>query len=634
MRIRHLLPLPILAGLLLSLPLCMRGAVAEYRTSRPDTLDVKNIKPGMKGYGLTVFEGTTPEKFAVEVIDVLKNFRPRQDLILIKTEHPRLEVAKVVAGMSGSPIYIDGKMIGAYAYGWTFGAEPIAGVTPIGNMLDDLIRPLPSFVHGWPTRVGGKGSDKIQASLGAGQSSTRFARADKGLAEGGFSLADYDVKAHRDQMEQRLRPTLPSIGGVTPVATPILLGGMTPEAVAVASDLLNPLGLEPLAAGGGADPVESAPERYVDGGAVGIQLISGDTTATGLGTVTRVEGDLVSAFGHPMMNAGYTALPAAVSKVLWFLASQQRSFKIGASVRPVGALVNDRQASIVVSHSAKAPVIPVRVRIKGSPGAPFDDWNFTVAHEKFMAPSFMAVALGSALQATASERQDVTWSMTSKVRFKGYGEVTVEDFGVAVGGTPEPSDFLRSNLVGAIGGVLNNPWENAFVESVDTEVKLSYAREVYRLRGVEVLDAEVAPGEDVRLRLELQPFSGPVVEKVLKVNIPRHLAGEKLKLEIRPGFMVEKQKAAAETLGELISTIEDVTYPPRSVVVSYEDGEGVGYRGHVVAKLPAGVVERMAPESTTLAPEVFRNQVHQVEPLPYYMLGRHSVRVQVRQSVK
>jgi hypothetical protein len=612
----------------------MRGAIAEYRTSRPDTLDVKAIRPGMKGYGLTVFEGTTPEKFAVEVIDVLRNFRPRQDLILIKTQHPRLEVAKVVAGMSGSPIYIDGKMIGAYAYGWTFGAEPIAGVTPIGNMLDDLIRPLPTFIHGWPTRVGGKGSDKVQASANIEPSGVRFERATAGMASDGFGIHDYDVKAHRDQVEQRLRKTLPAVGGVVPVATPILLGGMTPEAVALASDLLSPLGLEPLAAGGSADPVESAPQRYVDGGAVSIQLISGDTNATGLGTVTRVEGDLASAFGHPMMNAGFTALPAAVSKVLWFLASQQRSFKIGAAVRPVGALVNDRQASIVLSHSAKAPVIPVHVKIKGSPGAPFDDWNFEVAHEKFMAPSFMAVALGSALQTTASERQDVTWSMVSKVRFKGYGEVTVEDFGVAVGGTPEPADFLRSNLVNAIGGVLNNPWENAFVESVDAEVKLSYAREVYRLRGVELMDAEVDAGESVRLRIELQPFSGPIVEKVLKVNLPRHLAGEKVKLEIRPGFMVEKQKAAAETLGELIGTIEDATYPPRSVVVSYDDGEGVGYRGHVVANLPAGVVDRLAPESTTLAPEVFRNQIHLVEPLPYYMLGRHVVRVQVRDSVK
>jgi hypothetical protein len=622
--IRLLLPLALLLGLVVGLPLRAQRASAESRSSRPDTMDVKDIKPGMKGYGLTVFEGTTPEKFAVEVIDVLRNFRPRQDLVLIKTEHPRLEVAKVVAGMSGSPIYLNGKMIGAYAYGWTFGAEPIAGVTPIGNMLDDLARPLPSFVHGWPLRVGGRGNDRVQARVESGAKGLRYSDARSG----------YDVTKHRDEVVSHVKPTLPVVGGMTPVSTPLLLGGMTPQAVEMASNLLNPLGLEPLAGGGGAGDVEDAPQRYVDGGAIGIQLISGDTTATGLGTVTRVEGDLVSAFGHPMMSAGYTALPAAVSKVLWFLASQQRSFKIGAPVRSVGALVNDRQASIVVSHSAQAPVIPVRVRITGSPGAPYTDWNFEVAHEKFMAPSFLAVALGSALQATANERADVTWSAESTVRFKNYGEVTIQDFGVAVGGTPEPGDFIRSNLVSAVGGVLNNPWENAFVESIDVSIKLSYAREVYRLRSVELLDAEVEPGQSARLRLSLEPFSGRVVEKTVSVQLPRHLAGEKVKIDIRPGFMVEKPKATPETLGELIGTLQDVTYPPRSIVLSYDDGEGVGFRGQVVGKLPVGVIDRLAPESTTLSPDVFRASVHKVEAIPYFMLGRHAVRVQVKAAVK
>lgn len=622
----RLLPLAVLLGLFLCLPLRVDQLAAESRSSRPDTLGIEHVKPGMKGYGLTVFEGTEPEKFAVEVIDVLSNFRPRQDLILVKTEHPRLEVAKVVAGMSGSPIYIDGKMIGAYAYGWTFAAEPVAGVTPIGNMLDDMARPLPQFVHGWPTRVGSRGVP-IASARETPRDSSRAVR---------FAAASgrYDLHAHRDQIRDRLQPALAPSGGITAVSTPLLLGGMTPQAIALASDLLGPLGLEPMAAGGGTTDVELAPARYEDGGAVGIQLISGDTTATGLGTVTRVEGDLVSAFGHPMMSAGYTALPAAVSKVLWFLASQQRSFKIGAPVRPVGALVNDRQASIVLSHSAQAPVIPVRVRISGSPGAPFTDWDFQVAHEKFMAPSFLAVALGSALQSTASERQDVTWTATSRVRIKGYGDVTLEDFGVAVGGTPEASDFIRSNLVGAVGSVLNNPWEDAFVESVQVDMKLSYSRDVYRLRGVKLLDPEVDAGDAVRMRLQLMPYAGPLVEKTLSIPIPRHMAGEKIKVDIRPGYTVEKEKAPAESLGELLTAMRDITYPPRSIVLSYEDGSGVGYRGQVVHQLPPGVVDMLAPESTSMAPSVFRAATHEVFETPYFVLGRDSVRVAVKETLK
>ena len=116
-------------------------------------MPVSEIHAGMKGYGLTVFQGTKPERFDVEVIDVLKNFRPKQDLILVKTKHPRLEITKVVAGMSGSPIYLNDKMIGAYAYGWSFGSEPVAGVTPIKNMLDELARPLPERIDGWPLRM-------------------------------------------------------------------------------------------------------------------------------------------------------------------------------------------------------------------------------------------------------------------------------------------------------------------------------------------------------------------------------------------------------------------------------------------------------------------------------------------------
>src|SRR5215207_8553673 len=144
-----------LLGLGLSLPFGL--ARADGKSERANVMPVSQVKRGMKGYGLTVFEGTRPERFDVEVIDVLKNFRPRQDLILVKTKHPRLEVAKVVAGMSGSPIYLENKMIGAYAYGWSFGAEPVAGVTPIENMIDDLVRPLPDKIFGWPLKPAASG---------------------------------------------------------------------------------------------------------------------------------------------------------------------------------------------------------------------------------------------------------------------------------------------------------------------------------------------------------------------------------------------------------------------------------------------------------------------------------------------
>jgi len=153
LRTAPLFGLAALVGLALSVPLAMRHAKADESKARRDIFPLSQVRPGMKGYGLTVFEGTKPERFDIEVIGVQKGFLPKQDLILVKTHHPRLEVARVVAGMSGSPVYINGKMAGAYAYGWTFPREAVAGVTPIENMLADFDRPIPSEIFGWPLRM-------------------------------------------------------------------------------------------------------------------------------------------------------------------------------------------------------------------------------------------------------------------------------------------------------------------------------------------------------------------------------------------------------------------------------------------------------------------------------------------------
>ena len=647
MRLIHWFFLFTLLGLLATVPGAeLSEASARSRPDprlRNDIMELSEVRPGMKGYGLTVFEGTTPEKFDVEVIDVLYNFRPKQALILIKTFHPRLEVAKVVAGMSGSPIYINGKMIGAYAYGWSFGAEPIAGVTPIRNMLEELDRPLPKLIHGWPLQVdGGSGSRPRKVASLSGVRGARVAQA-SGIGRNRFSgvAGTYDAREHSRQIATRLgRASSSKTSGAgaagaqtalaQPASTPLLLGGMTDSTLGMATELMGPLGLMPLQAGGGGGVDPNAPTRYVDGGAISVNLVSGDMSASGLGTVTRVEGDRVSAFGHPMMNAGITALPTSIGKILWFLASRSRSFKLGMPVRPVGALVNDRQASVIASHSAKAPTIPMTVRISGVPGAADSRWNFTVAHEKFMAPTFVAMAIGNAVQTTAADRQDVSWQARAKVRFKGNREVLIEDFGVAVGGTPEARDFLGSNLVRAIGSVLNNPWEPAFVQGVDVELDLRYSREIAQLDGVEVLNPEVEPGGFARLRLRFLPFAGKARYQNVKVQVPVHLAGKKVKLALLPGYSVEKPLAPPESLSELVQGFEDPTYPPRSLVVSYQAGAGVAHNGKVAGRLPAGALDMVSARSATRSPKTFKAQSHQVVKLPYFAVGRAFATIQVK----
>jgi hypothetical protein len=614
-----------LVGLAAAFPMSL--ARADGKAVRQNILGVSELKRGMKGYGLTVFEGTKPERFEVEIIDVLTNFRPRQELILVKTKHPRLEVAKVVAGMSGSPIYVNDKMIGAYAYGWSFGAEPVAGVTPIRAMLDELALPLPDSIDGWPLRLvpGPGGAKKTGATRSGGK---RF----------GGELGRYDLFEHAREVKlaHNASQSDRSVAAVSPVATPLLMGGMTPSAIKLVGDVLGPMGLEPLQAGGGGGAIDpSAPSRYEDGGAIGVQLIRGDMSAMGLGTVTRVEGDKLVAFGHPMMEAGITALPTAVGRVAWFLASEQRSFKLGMPVRPVGALVNDRVASIVCSHSASAPIVPVTVAIRGVPGVPLSTWNFEVAHEKFMTPTFLAVAIGSGLQTVASEHQDVTWTAVSKLQIQGYGEIELRDYGVSIGGTPDPGEFARSNLVRAVGGVLNNPWQPARIERASMAIELRYARDILRLRGAELLDSEIDAGEPARIRLTLTPFVGPEITKILSVPLPSRLAGKTVTLDIGPGYQEERDKAAPNTLAELVKNFENPVYPPKSIVVTYSAGDAtVTHRGRVAENLPLGVVDALRPTTSSIAPDAYTTNVRQVFPLDQYLIGRDKVSVVVRPVVR
>jgi SpoIVB peptidase S55 len=620
----------LVGGVLASAPFEVEVARAGSQ-ARADILTADQIHPGMKGYGLTVFDGTKPERFGVEVLNVVKNWRTQQDAILIKTFHPRLDVANVVSGMSGSPIYIDGKMIGAYAYGPNFGKEPVAIVTPISNMLADLERPLPKSIFGWPLDpLPALEATKRRSSRETEQPGARLAPIENSATLYSGNARDYKLYEHAKQLGERIALGRSETDGVRRVGTRLLLGGMGDLATEMARQLFAPLGLDPLQAGGGDAPDPTAPQHFEDGGAIAVQLVRGDLSASFLGTVTRVEGDRLVAFGHPMLGAGVTALPTAVASVSWVWASESSSFKMGAAVRPLGALVNDRQASIVVSEAAKAPTVRVSLHIDGAPGVPYRDWNIELAHEKFLTPSLLAMALGEAIQATAAERQDISWTAESRVKIKGQQEIKLEDFGVAMGGTPEPRDLAQWQLVAAVGGVLNNPWQPAVIESVNVHIALNYARDILRLREARAIETEVDAGQPVHIVLTLVPFAGPLVTRTISVPVPKHLAGSTLQLAIRPGHSVPREKAQPDSLAEFVSNLEDPIYPPKSVVVSYATGAGVAFKGHVAENLPPGALDSIRQNTASFSPDTFKSNRYHVVALDHFMVGSDTVSVKVR----
>ncbi len=610
--------------------------VAEAVPVRNDILPLSKVKAGMKGYGLTVMSGTKPEKFDVEIINVLTGFRPDQDLILIKTpNHPRLDIAHTVAGMSGSPIYLEGKMIGAYAYGWTFGAEPIAGVTPIQNMLDDQDKPIPPLFK--------PRANLFPRSKDAGKAATLSQpsrRAMTGLFEvQSSSVMAYDLEEHAKQLGNKAKKER---GGTTTstvaaASTPILLGGMTPSSLSAVDSMLSPMGLTPLQAGGSGKTVaEDAPTGYVDGGAIAVQLIRGDISMMGLGTVTRVEGDKLVAFGHPMMGGGASDMPTAIAKVHWILASSNRSFKIGEAARPMGTMVNDRQASIVVDTKRVPSTFPVRVKIEGVDGVKKTQWDSVAAHDPFMAPMLAALAVGNPLETVTGERGDTTWRMTTTIKVAGYGAIELRDFGSSAGDPISADALFRSKVVRTLGALLNNPWEEVRIESVESVVKVTFAREVSLIRGTQIMDAEIDPGEPARIKIDLVPYLGKTESKVIEVPIPADFAGEEVEIEIAPGFEVERARAAPESVTDLIAALTDPTYPEESLVTTIRiKGEnGASFRGNVAERLPPGALETLKVGASSIGPDTFGSVRRNTHPMKRFILGRDRVRVKVRPNLK
>ncbi len=633
----------------LSLGACALGLAVglgvAIPTARGDakspTIGVDEIKEGMKGYGLTVFKGTEPERFDVEVIGVLHNFRPGQELILVKTPHPRLNITKNVKGMSGSPIYLDGRLAGAYAYSWaSFQVEPVAGVTPIAPMLAEMRRPIPAGF--WPL----EGAAPLPRAHGASsETAPRHAMNDgapSGNATPNSTTAydgtpgEYDLEAHAAQVASRMGmrpdPTRPLVAA----GTPLMLSGMGDRAAALARKLFEPLGMEPLQTGGGSAKVTAdTPQHYVDGGAVGVQFVSGDVSMMGLGTVTHVEGTKLCGFGHPMMGMGDTALPAVIGRVHWIFASDQHSSKIGEAARALGALVQDRQSSIVVDEKAVPPMFPLTVDIKGAEGSPKSKWAMDVAEEKFMTSGLVAASLGSVVEATVSERRDVTWRMVSKLSVRGHGTIELEDFGVAIGGTPDQDEWARSRIVRIVGDVLNNPWELPRIEKIQSTLSVQYTRDLVRLRGVELLDPVVDAGERARIKLHLVPLAGPEVTRVMEVVLPKELAGKDVEIELIPGYEVSPEVAAPESLTDLLVNATKQTTLPRSMVAQIKLASlGVSYKGHVAKRLPGFALDALRPASNDIGPDPFISYLRTELPLDRYVDGHGKVKVKVRAPVR
>jgi hypothetical protein len=613
----------LLSGLCFVLSLSLLGAAIAQSTL--GFIHVDEIRPGMKGYGLSVFRGTEPERFDVEVIDVLHNFRPNQDLILIRTPHPLLDRARGVAGMSGSPIYLDGRLAGAYAYGWSQGTDPVVGVTPIANMLAELKRPvrLDMFPGAKPL------PNRPRAeSTRRPPSKERFAGLPPFRGEHPVSA----LSTIRALQKQRTHTQAPA--GLHRATTPIMLGGLDDSVAHMLAKELEPLGFVAAQSSTGGSH-KGGPNRFEPGGAVAVELARGDISMTGVGTVTYVgpKGRTL-AFGHPMMEAGTTGLPTATARVLHVLVSEFRSFKIAEAAQPVGALVQDRQAAIVIDPDIAPARIPVRVKVNGAEGAPKTEWRVEVASHRALTPTIVFGVIANAIKSTAGDVTDVIFRARSKVGIEGQGVVSLDEQGFSPMGAASPAVFSQLRMFALMEAAFANTFETSRLTSVDLELDLERSRGVYQIADLSVAYDEVDPGDEITIYVRLRRVDLPDTIRAVKVRIPNAAAGKTVRVRVAAGNQVPIEQPRAGSLEDLIEQTQR-RYPATSLVVALQmPTRGLRFEGHVVDSLPASALNSLQLVSTTENSRPFVTQSRTEIEMPQVVIGGANLALRVREVAR
>jgi hypothetical protein len=609
----------LLSGLCFVLSVSLLGAAVAQST--PAFIHVDEIRPGMKGYGLSVFRGTAPERFDVEVIDILHNFRPNQDLILIRTPHPLLDRARGVAGMSGSPIYLDGRLAGAYAYGWSYGTDPVVGVTPIANMLAELKRPvrLDMFPGARPLKSAPRAETDpphLSNERLAGLPTYRGEHPVNALST---------IRALQEKEAQTQAPL-----GLQRTSTPVMLGGFSDSVAHMLAKELEPLGFVATQAGtGGA--ARGGPTAFEAGGAIAVELARGDISMVGVGTVTHVDpSGRVLAFGHPMMDAGATGIPTATARVLHVLVSELRSFKIAEAAHPLGALVQDRQPAIVVDPDIAPARIPVRVKINGVEGAPKTEWRAEVASHRALTPSIVFGVIANAVKSTASDATDVIFTARSKVGIEGHGVVSLEERGFSPMGAASPAVFSQLRMFALMEAAFANAFETSRPTSVDLELDLELSRSVYQVVDASIAHDEVDPGEDVTIYVRMRRVDRPDLIRAVKVRVPEAAAGGTVKVTVAAGNQVPIEQPRAGSLDDLIEQTKR-RYPSTSLVVALQmPTRGLRFEGHVVDSLPPSALSSLQLVSSSEDSRPFITQSRTEIPMPQVVIGGAKLALRVR----
>jgi hypothetical protein len=485
---------------------CLASLTAYCVQPKTQIMPEDQVKAGMHGVAYTVFEGVKPEAMDVEILGVLKDMAgPKSDVILARLHGAKVEYTGVVAGMSGSPVYIDGKLVGAIAYRiGEFSKEPICGITPAATMLE---------------------IDSMDKSAG--------------------DLA----KAGSDTTKQVASPTsgpgLPSDNSsqspyanlLKPIDTPLVFSGFSPETLRVFGKDFASAGVVPVM-GAGSVSNDKQPEPLQPGSAVSAILVRGDMNIAGTCTVTYIDDSHLLACGHPLLQSGSIDMPMTKATVLATLPSPENSFKIVNTTEPVGAFVQDRRAGIMGRFDRQPQMIPVTLSFRGVSHP--KQFHYEVLNNAKITPAAMMATVFNAIQGMNEYGEDTTYRLDGDIAVLGYPKLAVKDmYAPADGSTPTAYEIALA-LGEHFSRIFENPYETPKIEGVELNFDLIPDRRSARLESARTDVTEARPGDEVTIEALLRPYRGDSILRQITMKIPTSAPRGTLHILVSDGDTLDK----------------------------------------------------------------------------------------------
>ena len=416
-------------------------------------------------------------------------------------------------------------------------------------------------------------------------------------------------------------------------SVPLAVSGFTPRVVAELTDVLRPVGLVPMQAGGGRalTPGKLEAGHVEPGSAIGVELVRGDMSMVGTGTVTYVDGSTVLAFGHPMFGIGESYLPLVDAEIHAFLPSLAQSFKMSSPLHEIGVLVQDRQSCIIGDLDGRTTMMPIDVRVTGPEGKT-RTFHAEVARSRRLTPTLASMVVANAVADAEPDVTDVIATVNGKLTIQGRGTLELTD---QVFSTEGISGRVLGGARGlrALGELMFNPFEPVIVDRMDVDVRIELRRDVADIVGVAVPTETVRAGDTVPVRVTLRPYAGPEYVETVPVKIPLTVRGQAVHIEAASGVMARPDAAPAETLSGYIDNMHKF-YTAANIVVSVQTpDEGAAVHGRLIANLPASAMDTLRPANQTRRADSYRIAERTVFPSKRLVSGRQELTVPVVDDV-